>query len=244
MVPAHQKHDGDPLKAQPPVKRSGTRGTRPPRNLIVLALTLVAVIVGVLVVINRDSGQSESGSATARVGTGPNKTLADYLRESQIAQTSVHRGDPGAPAINIPLPWGWYDAGNEVPVWAYGELLYKWPVDDADPPSIVFLLSRLTGNVDSAKILEYSAGELRNLPDYIQVSDPFKSQLSGYEAIQLGGVYKRDGQERLIAQKTAVIPGNDALFVLQMNADAPKGEGVILIQATEEIDAQMRIAVP
>lgn len=45
----------------------------------------------------------------------------------------------------------------------------------------------------------------------------------------------------MIAQKTVVIPGNDALFVLQLNGDAPEGQKDVVIDAAEIIDEQTKI---
>src|SRR5271156_5119395 len=42
---------------------------------------------------------------------GPNPTIASYIQQSGIADAPVHRGDPGAPTINLPIPDGWADAG-------------------------------------------------------------------------------------------------------------------------------------
>ena len=222
-----------------------TRGVpwyRRPRNLAVIGLVAVAVIAAIVSVAGRDSTVSSSTpSMSAEPGSGPNRTLKDYVAENQITQTAVRRGEQGSPDIYIPLPWGWYDAGAETPDWAFGELLYKWPGDLDEPPNIVILLSKLTGNVDPAEVLEYSTGELKNLPDYTQVSDPNQSKLSGFDAVQLAGVYKRDGQDRLIAQKTVVIPGKGGLYVLQMNADAPKTAAPTMFAATQAIDETTRI---
>ena len=41
----------------------------------------------------------------------------------------------------------------------------------ADPPSIVAIMSKLTGNVDPAKIFEFAPGELKNLPGYESAGD-------------------------------------------------------------------------
>jgi hypothetical protein len=209
------------------------------RNLTIIGLVAVAVIVAVVLAVVRQSSGSHptsTESTTAQPTSGPNWTLKDYVRENQITQARVRPGESGSPSIYIPLPWGWYDAGAETPDWAYGEFLYKWPGDLDEQPYIAILLSKLTGDVDAAKVLEFSVGELENLPDYVKVSDPNRSQLSGFDAIQLAGIYKRDGFERVIAQKTVVIPGKDGLYVLQMNADASKTAAPMLFQATQEID--------
>ena len=240
-MPAHQKHNGDSLRAQPPAKKIAPWICRP-RNLIVLAFALVAVIVGVFVVINRHSGHSEAGSATAKVGTGPNKTLTDYFAANGITQTPVRAGEPGAPTVTIPVPPGWSDAGPEIRPGAYAEFLYDDASNPDDVPFVEILFSRLDGAADPAQVLEYAPGELRNLSDYRPVSEPAASNLSGFEAVALGGLYTKNGEERLIAQKTVVVPSQNGLFVLQMNADAPKADAPALQLATVVIDEQAKIA--
>ena len=61
---------------------------------------------------------------------------------------------------------GGQDAGNRTPEWAYGAILSSDPAMAQDPPTIIALVSRLTGNVDPAKILEFAPGEIKNLPGY------------------------------------------------------------------------------
>ena len=104
------------------------------------------------------------------------------------------------------------------------------------------LLSKLSGNADPAKILDHAPGELEALPDYIVGSRPMSSTLSGFGAVQLSGLYTReDGEQRLIAQKTVVIPAPDGLYVLQLNADAPTAEARVLQEATVLLDEQAQI---
>jgi hypothetical protein len=73
------------------------------------------------------------------------------------------------------------------------------------------------------------------------VSDPISSKLSGFDAVQLAGLYTRDGTQRTIAQKTVVIPVNGAVYVLQINADALKSDAAALALATDVIDKQTKI---
>ncbi len=57
----------------------------------------------------------------------------------------------------------------------------------------------------------------------------------------LGGSYTRDGQTRVIAQKTVVIPVADGLYVLQLNVDGPQAAGDVLGAATDKIDSDTTI---
>lgn len=169
------------------------------------------------------SKKSTETSTSPTQAAGKNKTIQDYLKENQITETPVHRGDPGSPNIDLAMPPGWSDAGPQTPDWAYGAIVFDNPEDKNDPPSIIAIVSKLTGNVDPKKVLEFAPGELQNLPGWASLGDGSganKSTLSGFDAVQLGGNYTKDGKKRIIAQKTVVIPGQDGLYVLQMNADA------------------------
>ena len=172
---------------------------------------------------------------------GPNKTIADYIKENGIVESPVHRGDPGAPTIVLPFPPGWEDAGSRTPDWAYGAIVSSDPAMAQDPPTVIALVSKLTGNVDPAKILEYAPGEIKNLPGYDGAPDGTPSTLAGFDATQIGGTYTKDGVKRAIAQKTVVIPGQDALFVLQLNADGSEDQMGTLMDATGVIDEQTKI---
>ena len=140
------------------------------------------------------------------------------------------------------MPRGWSDAGDEAPEGAYGAAFYDSSVDVDYPSSVVVLLSKLSGDADPAKILEAAPGELEALPDYTVGSRPMASTMSGFDAIQLSGLYTReDGEERIIAQKTVVIPAQDGLYVLQMNADGPKDEARVVQEATVVLDERATI---
>lgn len=177
---------------------------------------------------------------TSAQATGPNYTIVDYIKDNGIVETPVKRGDPGAPAIDMPTPAGWEDAGPRTPDWAYGAIVSSDPAFAADPPSITALLSKLTGNVDPAKILEFAPGEIKNLPGF-EGGEPNPDELSGFDATQVGGTYKKDGAVRAIAQKTVVIPGKDGLYVLQLNVDALEDQIGAVIDATSAIDEQTTI---
>ena len=182
-----------------------------------------------------------SASSSPTQAAGPNPTIQDYLKENNIQEAAVHRGDPGSPTIDLPFPPDWSDAGQQTPEWAYGAIVYDKPEDPSDPPSIIALVSKLTGNVDPAQILALAPGELKNLPEFEALGDGSKSTLSGFDAVQLGGNYVKDGKKRIIAQKTVVIPGSDGLYVLQMNADALDGQEGPLMDATSVIDEKTTI---
>jgi Probable lipoprotein LpqN len=184
---------------------------------------------------------SKAAPTTTAQASGPNKTIVDYIKENGIVETPVHRGDPGAPTFDLPTPAGWEDAGSRTPDWAYGAILFSDPAMAQDPPTIIAIVSKLTGNVDPAKILEYAAGEIKNLPEYDGAAEGTPSTLGGFDATQIGGTYTREGAKRAIAQKTVVIPGKDGLYVLQLNADGTEDQMGPLMDATGVIDEQTKI---
>lgn len=213
--------------------RSGHRG----RTIAILGVIAAAVIATLVFVIGRDS----SGPTSSRPPAA-GETLQSYFKDNNITATPVPRGEPGAPSITFALPRGWSDAGLDTPEGAYGAAFYDPSVDQDYPTGLVVLLSKLSGDADPAKILEYAPGELQSLPDYKTISKPKASTMSGFDAIQLGGLYNREGEERIIAQKTVVIPSSNGLYVLQLNADGPKDEAGVVQELTAVLDEQAKIA--
>jgi hypothetical protein len=183
----------------------------------------------------------EAAPTTEGQAAGPNYTIVDYIRDNDITETPVNRGDPGTPTIELPVPPGWEDAGPRTPEWAYSAIVSTDPAFANDPPSIMALVSKLTGNVDPAKILEFAPGEIRNLPGFDGGNEGTSGELSGFDATQVGGTYNKDGVMRAIAQKTVVIPGQDGLYVLQLNADGREDQIEVLMDATATIDDETTI---
>jgi hypothetical protein len=172
---------------------------------------------------------------------GPNPTIASYIAENKIQETPVKRGDPGSPTIDLPVPEGWAPAGEDTPEWAYGAIVYTGPEGAEYTPSIVALVSKLTGNVDPQTIIDLAPGELNNLPGWEPMNEGEVSTLGEYPAYQLGGTWTQDGKTKIVAQKTVVIPGSDGLYILQLNADGLEGQGEIVGAATNVIDEQTAI---
>ncbi|MDT5124623.1 MAG: hypothetical protein QOH54_267 [Mycobacterium sp.] len=186
------------------------------------------------------SAKSSSAAPSTPAQAGKNETIADYIKESGITETPVKRGEPGTPTVDLPIPAGWEDAGAKTPDYAWGAIVSTDPTMAADPPSIVALMSKLTGDVDPAKILEYAPGELKNLPGF-EGGDGNTSTLGGFDAYQIGGSYVKDGAKRMIAQKTVVIPSKGDVFVLQLNADGLEDQMGPLMDATSQIDEKTTI---
>jgi len=172
---------------------------------------------------------------------GPNPTIASYIKENNIQEAPVKRGDPGSPTIDLPVPDGWEPAGEDTPEWAYGAIVYTGADAGEYTPSIVALVSKLTGNVDPQKIIDLAPGELNNLPGWSAMNEGEASTLGEYPAYQLGGTWTQDGQTKIVAQKTVVIPGSDGLYVLQLNADGLEDQKELIGAATDVIDSQTTI---
>ena len=184
-------------------------------------------------------GTSATAAPTTATSAAPavKKTIADYVAENKIVETAIKQGDPGPPTFQFPMPPDWRPAGNQKPDWAYGAIVYEKAKDPADPPFMTAIFNKLTGPADAAKVLEYAPGLLHNLPGYEQDGDVKKTTLSGFDAIKFQGSYLRENERRYIAQLTAVIPKDGALFVLQLNADAPLGQEDVVREAARAIDA-------
>jgi hypothetical protein len=172
---------------------------------------------------------------------GPNPTIASYIKDNNIQESPVKRGDPGSPTIDLPVPDGWEPAGEDTPDWAYAAIVYTGPDAGGYTPSLVALVSKLTGNVDPQKIIDLAPGELNNLPGWKPMNEGEVSTLGEYPAFQLGGTWTQDGQTKIVAQKTVVIPGSDGLYVLQLNADGLEDQKEIIGAATDVIDSQTAI---
>src|ERR1700754_964595 len=172
---------------------------------------------------------------------GPNPTIASYIKDNNIQETPVKRGDPGSPTFDLPVPDSWEPAGEDTPDWAYSAIVYNGPDAGDYTPSIVALVSKLTGNVDPQKIIDLAPGELNNLPGWSAMNAGEVSTLGEYPAYQLGGTWTQDGQTKIVAQKTVVIPGSDGLYVLQLNADGLEDQKEIIGAATDVIDSQTTI---
>ena len=174
---------------------------------------------------------------------GPNPSIASYFRDSHITATPVHKGDPGAPVVNFPIPDGWADAGPDTPPTAYWAIVDTGPEAAKYSPSIVATLSKLDGDVDPQKLIELAAGGTKNLPGFKQMGEGSEDNLGGSPAYQLGGTWKQDGQEKAVADKVVVINGNDNIYLLELNADCLPDQVEKALPATITIDEKTTINV-
>jgi hypothetical protein len=174
---------------------------------------------------------------------GPNPSIASYLKDSNITATPVHRGDPGAPTINFPIPDGWADAGPDTPPTAYWAIVDTGPEAANYTPSIVATLSKLDGDVDPQKLIELAGGATKNLPGFAPHGDGTEDNLGGSPAYQLGGTWTQDGQTKAVADKVVVINGKDNIYLLELNADCLLDQVEKALPATSTIDEKTTIDV-
>jgi hypothetical protein len=171
-------------------------------------------------------------------------TLHQYIVDNNLAEVPFKKDDPGTPKIDFPFPPDWSPAGDRTPDWAYGAIVYDKAPDPNNPPFMYAIASKLTGNVDPQKILEYAPGQLNELPEFKPREAPQRDKVGGYDAIDYVGTYVWEGQARAVGQQTIVIPGKDGLFVLQLNGEAPKGQEQAVIDAANLIRKQTKITLP
>jgi hypothetical protein len=189
------------------------------------------------------AGQNAAKPTVPTSGTdGRQPTLGDYIKQNGITESQVKPGQSGIPTVSLPMGPGWADLGLAKPAYAYAAIINTDRAFKADPPSIVAVMSKLSGPVDPAQILALAPNEIRNLPNF-SGSDPTPGKLSNFDSAQIAGTYTRDGKTRLIAQKTVVIPSGADVYVLQLNADGLTQQAQALAQATEAIDNQATIEV-
>ena len=187
--------------------------------------------------------QAEHGEGFEEPEQGTN--LNSYIVNAGIAEVPFKAGDAGTPKIDFPLPPGWVLAGDRTPDWAYGAIVYDKAKDPENPPFMYAIASKLTGAVDPEKILELAPGQLNELPGFKPVEGPpQRAKLDGFDSVNYVGTYTWEGQSRSVGQETIVIPGKDALFVLQLNGEAPGGQEQVVIDAAKVIRAQTTITLP
>ncbi|KUI37734.1 hypothetical protein AU197_08235 [Mycobacterium sp. IS-1590] len=218
-------------------------------GLLAIALSLGLVGCGS----SDDTAATTTTPATSETGTSAapspprdddDDTINEYVTESDIAETPIKPGEPGTPTFNFPIPPGWSDAGETTPEWAYGAIVYDSPKDPNDPPDVYAIASKLTGNVDQAKILEYAPEQLEDMAEFKPLAEPARGKIGGFDALSYAGTFMNDGQKRFVAQRTVVVPATDGVFVLQLNADSLEAEQNAVLDAIKVIDDQTTITPP
>ena len=197
------------------------------------------------------AGSTESSSSPAAAATstsvaaagtttasGANYTVGDYLRDNGLTQTMVKRGDPGAPELNLPMPPGWSDVGKDTPDDAYGAIVLTEAMQSANPPAIVARMARVSGDIDQAKVLELAPNAVRNQPGFQGPDAGQSATLAGYEAAVIAGTVDQNGQPVFVARKTVVIPGQDAIYLLALDAQGAPDRQPALMEAMSVIDSE------
>lgn len=187
---------------------------------------------------------SSSKPAKLTPNDGPNPTIAGYIRDNKITEEQVHRGDAGVPKVELPTPDGWKSSGDDNPQWAYDSIVFSGPpvAGDTDyTPSVIALLSKLTGNVDAKALLAAAPGELQNLPGFTASGPGTATTLGPYPAYQSSGTWNADGKTKFVAQKTVIIPSGGATYVLQLNSDGAAGQAALVQAATVLVDQQTKV---
>ncbi len=221
------------------------------RSSIRFGVAAVALCIG-LAGCGSDTNTESSPSAPDEIvpptaetseAVAPAMTLAEYIQQNDITETPVRRGDPGTPTIDLPLPEGWRDVTKRAREGSY--LAMENVANPADPSTIVLYVAKLTGNVDAAKILEYAPAEIQRLPGYQGPRVGGRTNVGGFDATEIGALYDKNGVRRAIGQMTAVVPGQDGLFVLQFNATGPAQQDSVkaLAEATAVIAREAKITI-
>ncbi|MDX1878808.1 LpqN/LpqT family lipoprotein [Mycolicibacterium sp. 141076] len=232
----------------------------------VIGGAIAAVIVVLIGVVLLNSGDDSSGPSDASrtstqssgantpssshkpappvlVGTPGNyQTIATYLKSNNIQESLVHRNEPGAPVVTMPMPPGWADAGPQTPAFAYQSIVYNGPSAGTYRPSATALISRLGPNADAQKILDFAPGELNNLPGFTPTDTGTPGTVDGHKSFQIAGSWNSNGVTKLITQNTVVIQDGTGLYVMQINIDGVADQAEIIKQITEAIDRDTKIA--
>ncbi len=171
-------------------------------------------------------------------------TINQYIVDNNISETPFKKDEPGTPKIEFPFPPDWRPAGDRTPDWAYGAIIYDKAPDQENPPFIYAIASKLTGNVDPATVLKLAPSQLNDLPGFVPLGEPHSDKVGGYDAVDYVGNFVWEGTKRAVGQQTIVIPDKDAVFVMQLNAQAPKGLEQPVVDAIKLIREQTTITLP
>lgn len=185
---------------------------------------------------------SETGSSAAK--PAQSATINQYIVDNKIAEVPFKKDEPGTPKIDFPFPPDWSPAGDRTPDWAYGAIIYDKAPDRANPPFIYAIASKLTGNVDPATVLKLAPSQLNDLPGFVPLGEPHSDKVGGYDAVDYVGNFVWEGTKRAVGQQTIVIPDKDTVFVMQLNAQAPKGLEQPVVDAIKLIREQTKITLP
>jgi hypothetical protein len=171
---------------------------------------------------------------------GHQYTIVDFIRDNGIVESELHPADAGAPVIELPTPTGWSDAGRATPAWAWNVIYFTDPAMSADPPNIVTLVSKLTGN-GANRVLTYAPGETGNMTEF-DGPPGTAIKVGEFNAWQRAGTFTRkDGVRRAIVQTTVLFPAPDGVYIMQHNADGPPEQLGLLSDTVRIINEQTTI---
>jgi len=189
------------------------------------------------------SSAASSSAPTSATSTKPaaDLTIAEYLKQNNITQTMVKRGDPGAPQLNLPMPPGWADVGADTPADAYGAIYLEAARETPDPPAIIARMARLDGDADPAELLRYAPNAVRRAPGWDGPATGQPSTLGGFDAVQIAGTATIDGSPTFVARKTVVITAPKNIYLLALDAQGPVDQQQALATAMTTIDEQTTI---
>jgi tetratricopeptide (TPR) repeat protein len=233
-----------PRTTTPPVPVAVRRRWQTSSWFVAAVSIVVVALVGGLIILavvqsSKSSNTSTSTStstttasapSTSAQASGPNETIADYIKKNNIQETTITHGTPAAPTIDLPVPEGWTRIPEGADAQYFG-IVFNTPTNPDDPPKITATVKKLTGNVDTDNLLAVAPGEVKNLPGY-KGGDGKKGTLSGYPTSQLGGPYTKNGVTRIVAQNTVVIQSENGIYLLQLNAEGPEADADALRAAT------------
>jgi Probable lipoprotein LpqN len=176
------------------------------------------------------------------------QTIEDYVQQNGITEITVHRGDAGAPVINLPCPAGWTASAN-IPAWAYTAMFYTGPEAAlsaaTSPPSIVAKVSKFTGNVDAQAIIDRAPRQVKNLNGFHQIGSGSSGVLDGYAANELGGTWVNpNGEIQVVHLQTAIIPSQNGLYMLQLWFNCLSNQMNAAGLGLDEIDTKSAIVFP
>ena len=188
------------------------------------------------------SASANSAAPGSRAEPAPDQTVGDYLRDNNITQTVVVRGNPTAPQLDLPMPTGWKDVGADTPPDSYGAIVLESAADAPNPPAIIARMVRLGGGeIDQATILELAPNAVRKLPGWEGPAAGRPATLSGFDATEIAGTASQQGQPMFVARKTVVIPGKDGVYLLALDAQSTPDQKQAVIEAMSVIDAETKV---
>lgn len=242
-----------PRTSAPPVPVATQRRWQTSGWFVAVSIVVIGVALSIFAVVQNSKSSNTAASISTSTSTaaasapstseppsGPNETIADYIKKNHIQATTITHGTPGAPTIELPVPEGWIRIPDSPDAQYFG-IVFNAPTNSDDPPMITARLEKLTGSVDTGKLLAVAPGEVKNLPGYVG-GNCEQTTLSGYPACQLGGSYTKNGVTRVTAQKTVVIQREDGVYVLQIDAAGLQADTAALNAAAGVIDEKTRIA--